>query len=285
MKFLRFLIKLIKTIFKLIFLIILLGIAVLWYSVKVEPFRVTKDNVYIETAFAEALKIVQISDVQISENYSTENFKKVIDKINEQDADIFLFTGDLYENYAEYNSDEELINLLSSIEARYGKYAVWGNRDYGGGASRVYEDIMQQSGFKILCNESEVITLDSGEELFLAGLDDSLLGNPDIEPITYDFSQGEYKYSILMSHEPDVADLYADTGFDLIISGHSHGGQVNVPFMPSITTSLAEKYIKGSYELNDKTTLYVNAGIGTSRYPIRFMVPPEITVFNFEQSR
>ena len=57
-----------------------------------------------------------------------------------------------------------------------------------------------------------------------------------------------------MSHEPDVADLYADSGFDLIISGHSHGGQVNVPFMPSITTSLAEKYIKGSYELNDKTT-------------------------------
>ena len=80
MKILRFLIKLIKTIFKLIFLIILLGIAVLWYSVKVEPFRVTKDNVYIETAFAEDLKIVQISDVQISENYSTENFKKVIDK-------------------------------------------------------------------------------------------------------------------------------------------------------------------------------------------------------------
>ena len=110
----RFLIKLIKTIFKLIFLIILLGIAVLWYSVKVEPFRVTKDNVYIETAFAEDLKIVQISDVQIRENYSTENFKKVIDKINEQDADIFLFTGDLYENYAEYNSDETI-----KITARY----------------------------------------------------------------------------------------------------------------------------------------------------------------------
>ena len=85
-----------------------------------------------------------------------------------------------------------------------------------------------------------------------------------------------------MRNEPDVADKYADQGFDLIVSGHSHGGQVNVPFLPRMTTALAEKYVDGLYQLNDQTSLYVNSGIGTSRYPIRFGVIPQITVFSLE---
>ena len=85
-----------------------------------------------------------------------------------------------------------------------------------------------------------------------------------------------------MTHEPDTADLYADLGFDLILAGHSHGGQVSLPFLPHITTSMARKYLDGLYPLNDQTTLYVHSGIGTSRYPIRLGVVPEIAVFDLK---
>lgn len=237
----------------------------------------------IQTKFYDKIKVVQISDIQINKNYTIDNFRKVIDTINEENPDIVLFTGDLYENYAEYRDDQNLIEALASIQSTYGKFAVWGNRDYGGGASREYEKIMEQGGFQVLCNEYAVITFDMEEEILIAGLDDALLGNPDVQWMADPEMLKEKQFSILLIHEPDTADLYADMGFDLILSGHSHGGQVKIPFLPQIKTSMAEKYVDGMYHLNDKTDLYVNSGIGTSHYPIRLGVIPEVTAFYLEK--
>ena len=231
--------------------------------------------------FPENLKIIQISDIQISENYQASDFQKIISQIYLLSPDIFIFTGDLYENYSSYGPEEELIQLLAGISAAYGKYAVWGNRDYGGGAVRRFEKIMTAGGFQVLCNEGVHIMLNNGDRLFLAGLDDSLMGTPDITPILSQMKEDD-SYRILMLHEPDAADLYADYGFELMLAGHSHGGQVNLPFLSSPTTSMAEKYQKGLYDIesSEKIKLYVNSGIGTSHFPIRFRVPPEITLFD-----
>lgn len=272
--------KIIRAIVLCACLIVMLLSIFFIYATKIEPYRLKIDSVSFQTVFSESLKVVQISDIQISKNYTTDHLKKVVEEMNEQDPDIVLFTGDLYEIYAEYHDDKALIDTLSAIEARYGKFAVWGNRDYGGGAAGQYENILQQSGFQLLQNEAVSIMLNNGEKLFLAGLDDALLGTPDIATITEEFQTAEYLFSILMTHEPDTADLYSDMGFNLIVSGHSHGGQVNVPFLPKMTTSMAEKYVNGLYQLNGHTSLYVNSGIGTSRYPVRFGVVPEITVFS-----
>ena len=105
------------------------------------------------------------------------------------------------------------------------------------------------------------------------------MGSPNITPILSQMKEDD-AYRILMLHEPDAADLYADYGFELMLAGHSHGGQVNLPFLSSPTTSMAEKYQKGLYDMetSGKIKLYVNSGIGTSHFPIRFRVPPEITV-------
>lgn len=266
------------------FFIILIAIIIFFiYAIKVEPYRLKIESLVLQSRFSAPLIVVQISDIQISENFTVENFKKVMKKINKQNPDIVLFTGDLYENYAEYHDNEALIDSLSKIEARYGKFAIWGNRDYGGGAVSRYERIMKQSGFQLLRNEAVSIMLSNGETLLLAGLDDALLGTPDITSILEEFQTTECGFSILITHEPDTADMYSDLGFDLIVSGHSHGGQVDVPFLPRITTAMAEKYVDGLYQLNEKTNLYVNSGIGTSRYPIRFGVIPEITDFFLEK--
>ena len=85
-------------------------------------------------------------------------------------------------------------------------------------------------------------------------------------------------YRILMLHEPDAADRLPAQNADLILAGHSHGGQVKLPFF-KMKTSLAKKYTNGFYSVNGMK-LFVNTGIGTSHYPVRFFVPPEIDVFH-----
>ena len=275
--------KFLRVLILFIFLILLIVFGVLFYAFKIEPYLLRTKQYTLKADFTKPLKIVQVSDIQISKHFTIENLKKVINKINEQEADIVLFTGDLYEIYAEYHDDEALIAELSKIESRFGKYAIWGNRDYGGGAVRQYEDIMEKSGIYLLRNEAVSIFVTGEEYLFLAGLDDALLGAPDITEIMEKYTDHRYLYSILMTHEPDTADLYSKLGFDLIVAGHSHGGQVNIPLLPQIKTTLAEKYVDGFYSLNDQTSLYVNSGIGTSRFPMRLGVIPEITVFSLER--
>lgn len=271
--------KIFTMIFFCILLLILLPCGIAFYSFYLEPFRLTIDTLSLESSLSREVRIVQVSDIQISRHYTTENLEKVVQAVNRQQPDILLFTGDLYENYASYRDDEALISLLSQMDAKYGKFAIWGNRDYGGGAVRKYESILAQSGFTLLTNASVSIPVSDTDTVFLAGLDDALLGQPDITPILEQLSGDENAYTILMTHEPDTAEQYAQMGFDLIVSGHSHGGQVKIPFFPTITTHLAERYIDGLYSLNEQTQLYVNSGIGTSRIPVRFRVPPEISLF------
>lgn len=183
----------------------------------------------------------------------------------------------------ELSMKEYLYDQIGVGNATYDKIAIWGNRDCGGGAARQYENIMQQSGFTVLKNENWYVTTDSDKKILFTGLDDSMLGNvymPDSTKI-YDSN-----YNILLIHEPDTADSFQEYPYDLVLSGHSHGGQVNIPFIPAInqkaisSTNLAKNYVSGMYELNSKTKIYVNTGIGTTHVSGRLGVVPEISIFH-----
>ena len=95
-------------------------------------------------------------------------------------------------------------------------------------------------------------------------------------------------YDILLTHEPDIVEDYSDYGYDIALSGHSHGGQINIPFLPQINkralsvTSLAADYNGGLYNLrsDENSKLYVSTGIGTTHIPARFGVVPEVAVFH-----
>lgn len=268
-----------------IFILLAVGLCVL-YAFKIEPYRlkVREYNLHSDEEPSAGIKIIQFSDLHIKEDFTSENLEKVVSSINSQEPDIVLFTGDLYDNYAVYHEDENIIMQLSSIKARYSKIAVWGNRDYGGGAARQYENIMEQSGFTLLKNETLSVSLENGKNIIFTGLDDSMLGSPAAADIS-ETSGGDYR--ILLSHEPDTAVEFLDLGYDLMLSGHSHGGQINIPFFPRINeialsvTSLASEYSSGMYELysDSPSRLYVNTGIGTTHISARFGVVPEIAAF------
>ena len=124
-----------KRFFKRLGYLILVGILIIIYSTFVEPqlLRVTSHDISLNKVEGEPIKVVQFSDTHIGDFFSVKELQKVVDKINEQQADLVLFTGDLMDNASTYEGSlEEIASILSQIQASSGKYAVFGNRDYGG---------------------------------------------------------------------------------------------------------------------------------------------------------
>ncbi|MEH6942132.1 metallophosphoesterase [Bacillus sp. JJ722] len=251
------------------------------YAFKIEPAMTVVHSYDLNGKTGESVKVVQLSDIQVSETYTIKELNELIEKVNKLSPDLIVFTGDLYDNFAEYQSVQDVTESLSKLEATYGKYAIWGNRDYGGGAVRIYEELLTNSGFTVLKNSGVNVTISNGKKIFIGGLDDALFGNPDKDSMLADMDE-DRDYAIVLMHEPDMADSLKNHFVNLLLAGHSHGGQVRIPFVKTKSTSLAEKYTDGFYTLNESTgmQLYVNTGIGTSHIPVRFMVPPEISVFN-----
>lgn len=274
--------KFLKILLISVSMILLLAGGCVFYGFKIEPYRITSNEYHLSEKTSEAVRVVQFSDVHIKEDFTYKNLDKVVNMINKQNPDVVVFTGDLYDNYAKYHDDVNIIEKLKEIHAKYDKIAIWGNRDYGGGAVRQYENIMMQAGFTVLKNENWYVTTETNKKVLFTGLDDSMLGNvfmPDSTKI-YDSD-----YEILLTHEPDTADTFLEYDYDLVLSGHSHGGQIRIPFFPEInrkavlSTSLAVKYTGGMYQLGSNTNMYVNTGIGTTHISVRFGVVPEISVF------
>ena len=272
--------------FRIIAILFVISVSLYTYARFIEPnmLSVQYENISnkLISESSEDIKVLQFSDTHLSEYFSIEDLKKVVNKINDENPDIVIFTGDLVDHYYKYSYTGDITQIwevLSQINAPLGKYAIYGNHDYGGGAERVYKDIMENSGFVTLVNDKVSL---KEYNLNIIGLDDSIFGNLDIEKLN-ELLDDSY-FNIVVSHEPDVVDLMLEYNIDLFLSGHSHGGQVNIPFINSILPPLGEKYTKGLYEFENarNTKLYVNVGIGTSQIPFRFMATPELSVFTLK---
>lgn len=259
-----------------------------YYAREIEPatLQITEEDIIspnIPTPFNQ-LKIIQFSDTHIGFQYSLKQLEKLVHTINKLEPDLIVFTGDLIDEPQSYELIQPLINILQQLQAKHGKFWVYGNHDHGGYGTDIIKDIMQQADFQLLQNSYTSLTL-SNEQLILAGIDDTILGTPDIEKALKNVNSN--LFTILLAHEPDFADITVSYPVDVQISGHSHGGQVRLPFIGHLYTPIhAEKYIQGKYILeNEKLSLYVNQGIGTTRLPFRFFCKPEIHVYTLHQKQ
>ncbi|MFC4320372.1 metallophosphoesterase [Litchfieldia salsa] len=256
-----------------------------FYARYVEPkwLQITKHTIthpLIPKSF-DNIKIVQFSDTHIGHSFDIDHFRVVASKLNELEPDIVFFTGDLIDNPSIFPSPDELIPILYNIKAPLGKFSIYGNHDHGGYGSDIYRDVMINSNFTTLLNESIEIKKEKGK-IIVVGLDDIMLGRPDFtgafEKITGDH------YTIALVHEPDVAPRVASFGAHLQLSGHTHGGQIQFPFLgPIITPPLGKDYPEGKFTIGaTNTLLYVNRGLGTTRLPFRFLSRPEISVYTLK---
>ncbi|MDD3198717.1 MAG: metallophosphoesterase [Eubacteriales bacterium] len=272
-------VRLLKNLFRIILLIFIIGLALICYARYIEPHMLQEKYLNVESPVvsdhAENLKIAIFGDTHFDTYYEPDDFTKVLDALEKMKPDIVFFAGDLIDNYDNYMGDvDEISGKLAEIEAPYGKYAIFGNHDYGGGAENEYQAIMEAGGFTVLKNEYFAIS-----ELGIAviGIDDILIGYGDSSIASW--GRPDY-YNIILSHAPDVIDEVLDYNVDLMISGHTHGRQINLKFFDEyILPPYGKKYIHGMYEFsnNRNSKLYVNPGIGTTKLPVRFLSPPELT--------
>lgn len=222
-------------------------------------------------------RIVQFSDTHLSEHFTARELLDVVRNMNRLDPDLIVFSGDLIDKPHRYREHERAVQALQKLSAPYGKLAIYGNHDHGGYGTKVYQTLMASAGFRVLRNDLIKLELIDGSMIEIASLDDVMLGRPNykgtLSKLTTD------AFSILLVHEPDAALTAKDYPVNLQISGHTHGGQVQLPlFGPLITPPYGEIYTEGMYEIGEMK-VYVNRGIGTTRLPLRFLSKPEITVF------
>jgi len=223
----------------------------------------------------DGFKIVQFSDTHLSDYFTIDRLKTIVDKINSLSPDLLFFTGDLMDEPNQYTQINKIVPILEKLEAPFGKFAVYGNHDHGGYGTDIYRNVITMSGFTLLQNEVRNISMLDGHKISVSGIDDLMLGKP-----SYEGTLGNLKedtFNILLAHEPDAALEVKKYHVHLQLSGHSHGGQVQLPFYgPLITPPYATEYFEGLYEI-DNMKLYVNRGLGTTRLPFRFLSTPELT--------
>ncbi|WP_299086724.1 metallophosphoesterase [uncultured Metabacillus sp.] len=251
------------------------------YARFIEPalLDITKHSIThekIPVAF-DGFKIVQFSDTHLSDFFTLDRLETVVKKINELSPDLLFFTGDLMDEPNQYTEINKIVPVLEKLHAPFGKYAVYGNHDHGGYGTDIYKNVIKMAGFILLQNEATNVTMLDGSKIGVAGIDDLMLGKPSYEGTLGNLNKDVF--NILLAHEPDAALDAKRFHVDLQLSGHSHGGQIQLPFYgPLITPPFASVYSEGMYEV-DEIKLYVNRGLGTTRLPFRFLSVPEITQF------
>lgn len=240
------------------------------YGRYVERHAVEVVELEVPVGLTEPLTAALLGDFHFDPLYETDYLSDVVARTSALAPDLVLFAGDFVSDSAERVA--ELADILARTEAKAGRFAVLGNHDHWVAPGRV-EAVLAAAGISVLRNRS--VPLPGRPGWFLTGLESFWGGTPSLTPITETPADARH---ILLVHEPDSFDLLTDPRIALQLSGHSHGGQVRVPFGGAVCLpSWGKKYPAGLYERGGRR-LYVNRGIGTVKRHFRINCRPEITL-------
>ena len=251
----------------------LLSLCISFYAVY-EAVRIprVKKIEYTSSIIQNDYNIVQLSDLHINRASSKDWLKNVINTANTLNPDIIVLTGDVIDDRMKYL--DEYMDILQQLKAKYGIYFSMGNHEYYNDLPSILRKLHKMP-IKILLNEG--INVDNSE-LFIAGIPDkhTAITNSylaaDFKKILKNVNKNNYR--ILLSHSPDMVEHVTKDAFDLVLSGHTHGGQI-FPF--NYLAQKANKYLAGSYKVNG-VDLYVSRGTGFWGPPLRLLADSEITV-------
>ncbi len=268
--------KLIKNLLKILTIGFVAVFLLVVYVRKVEPIWLEVVQVPLTlprlSPSLEGYRIVQITDIHSDGWMTADRISQITQQVNAQKPDLIVLTGDYVTKDAEQFSPA--LKSFSDLTAPDRAIAILGNHDEGTNPKLITE-VLESINIRVLKNQ--VITLDrKGGLLNIAGLGDAWSGEDDMSRVLQQLPG--IGASIMLAHEPDVADRTAETKkFDLQLSGHSHGGQVSLPFIKLITPPMGHKYPVGQYQIGDLIQ-YTSRGVGTSGIRVRFNCRPEITV-------
>jgi predicted MPP superfamily phosphohydrolase len=244
-------------------------------SALTEPYMLTVEHRSIHLrrlpkAF-EGFRIVQLSDIHHSPFTSREQIEYAVDTANSLRPDIVALTGDYISKERQYAAP--CAELLGTLRARYGVFAVLGNHDHWTDAPLI-TDLFRAEGITVLVNQGMRFE-QRGAAFWLAGVDDTMVGLEDLPLALAGARENEMK--LLLAHNPIILRRAARAGVDLVLSGHTHGGQVNLRSERSASGRPRRRLLKGLASQGE-TQIYVTRGLGTVVLPIRYGCPPEVSL-------
>lgn len=268
-----------------IIILIFLFLAPIGYSYLIEPNALTiEERVFKLDCLEEDIsgqKIIQISDLHFTGKTSENRIERIFRAVeNLKPAAVFI-TGDFISEEAGIGP---AVKLMGKISDGAPIYAVFGNWDYWAlnyNAAKLKKEL-ESSGVKVLLNETVALKL-ADQVINLIGVRDTYTSGDsksDLEAAMKEIADNDKNCRLLLAHSPDIAGDAADKNIDLILTGHTHGGQVNIPFITErlipVRYPSTKGFIGGLYKI-EETRMYINRGIGTSVLPLRFLSSPEIT--------
>lgn len=249
-------------------------------GLNVKEYKVVNDKISDEY---HGLKIVHLSDIHFGSTITEKDLDHLVNKVNELNPDIVVITGDIIDERISYDKNI-LINYLKQIQSKLGKFAISGNHDL---PLDDFNSIVEESGFTNLDNTYKLIYANSSKPIIISGISSNYSDSSNIGTKTAEFDSyianltDDIKpiYSILLIHEPDFIDSLNVDNYDLILAGHSHGGQVKLPLIKKLYTPYgAKKYYDEYYKVN-QTDLYISSGLGTSKLKFRLFNRPSINFY------
>lgn len=224
-----------------------------------------------ETSLKEGLKIIFFSDLHLGKNLHGKQLKKKLDFILKQNADIYLFGGDLIGyRLTDYVKSDEIIDRFNDF-LTVPCYKIKGNHEYKKEehTSQETKDLyFAAMPFKPLVNEKEIIEY-KDKKIAIIGLQEGQYHKPEMPKIDEDVD-----LKIVMIHQGDYFDTFNDV--DIVLSGHTHGGQIRIPFLPPIySPKHGKKYNRGLF-IKDNKALIVSKGVGCNMFKFRFLASSDI---------
>jgi hypothetical protein len=232
------------------------------------------------------LTIVHLSDFHAGPYVSAADVRRSVKRANTLAADVLVLTGDFVYQSARYGAF--CAQELAALRSRYGILAVLGNHDIWNGADELAANL-DRAGIRVLRNEAVSLII-AGTELWLVGLEDTGYAGTDfgdfqeawqgvpagLDQLLAGMPAGAPR--ILLVHTPDFCEMLPEGHVDLVLSGHTHGGQVSVPFLgpPIVPSCFGQKYAAGLVA-GPRAPVYVNRGIGLIPPPVRLNCRPEVT--------
>jgi len=279
---------------KFIFIIVLICLCFYAYGTYIEPKQLKVKEHKIQSDKIndnfDGFKIIGISDIHYGKYFYHDDLKKLVNKINDLNPDIVVFTGDLIDDKTKITTSmvNDISGELKRISASSGKYIISGEDD---SKFDEWENIITGGEFINLNNSYDTIYKNGYDSLLVAGISsfsdkESIINkNQKTQNYINSFEKDGPLYKILLMHEPDYIDDLEDNKYDLILAGHSHGGQIGIPGLNELfLPEEAHKYTNGHYNLKN-SELYVSSGIGVTGVNFRLLNAPTIDVYRLIKTK
>jgi hypothetical protein len=269
-------------------IVLLLGFGTFAWGASVGNLRVRVDDVALPLRDVapqqQEIRVAHITDLHIGPLLEAERLAGFVNRVNALGADLIVITGDIFDFDPAYI--EEGCRELGKLEARLGVFAVPGNHDVHTGVEEVSDAIRQLTEIELLRDAWTEIDVD-GSRFVIAGLDDYGEGwtereseHAALDQIAAEIPEGVP--CLLLAHRPSYFRHATRLGFSVMLVGHTHGGQIAVPFAHRYNPSRLISHMTRGVFRDGETTMYVNRGLGMAGLPLRINCPREIALIRFE---